>query len=181
MTTIFVQTNPSYTLHLSSADKISGTNNNAIFNIKWASFLPRDIDQYKINYSFITTGGFYMDNSTSFNYFVSCKVVIDFSGRSLSYDTGNSGQSLTLGYAKRNNPLSGNSPSNYFSSDFYQNPGKTIAKPTQDNINIKIYNSGLQTNLYNQLLQNSTNNMGAFLAADMSPWNMIIEFTPIVS
>jgi hypothetical protein len=172
-------TNPSYTLYLSSADKISGNNNDAIFNINWASFLPRDIDQYKINYSFISAGGWYLDNATPAHNFSSCKVVIDFSGRCLSYDTAVSGQSLTMGYAKRNNPLLGNTATNYYSSFFYEHPGKTITKPTQNSINIKIYNNNVQNGILNQLLLNNTTNIATTLTSDMNPWNMIIEFIPI--
>jgi len=53
----------SYTLFLSSSDKISGSNNNATFNINWDSFLPRDFDTYKLGFSFQTGGGNYKDNT----------------------------------------------------------------------------------------------------------------------
>jgi len=53
----------SYTLFLSSTDKISGTNNNATFNINWDSFLPRDYDTYKVSFSLQTAGGLYKDSS----------------------------------------------------------------------------------------------------------------------
>ena len=57
----------SYTLFLNSADKISGTtNNNASYDVNWDDFLPRDIDYYKVVYSFQTAGGYYRDNFSQF-------------------------------------------------------------------------------------------------------------------
>jgi hypothetical protein len=44
----------SYTLFISSNDKVDGTNNNATFNINWDSFLPREYDTYKLGFSFQT-------------------------------------------------------------------------------------------------------------------------------
>jgi hypothetical protein len=55
----------SYTLFISSNDKISGTNNNAQFNINWNDFLPKEYDTYKMTFSFQTGGGYYTD--TTFN------------------------------------------------------------------------------------------------------------------
>lgn len=41
-----------YTLFLASADKVSGTNNSAVFNVNWDSFLPREYDTYKVTFSY---------------------------------------------------------------------------------------------------------------------------------
>ena len=57
---------PSYTLFLNSTDKISGTNNNANYQVNWDDFLPREIENYKVVYSFQTAGGFYRDNFAQF-------------------------------------------------------------------------------------------------------------------
>ena len=43
--------NKSYTLFLSSTDKITGTNNNASFQINWDDFLPRNFLDFKMNFS----------------------------------------------------------------------------------------------------------------------------------
>jgi len=51
----------SYTLFLNSADKISGTNNNAVFQVNWDDFLPRNYSNYKSIFTFQTTGGYYID------------------------------------------------------------------------------------------------------------------------
>lgn len=57
--------NKSYTLFLSSNDKISGNNNNATFNVNWDDFLPRDISTYKMTFSFQSGGGNYKDTSVA--------------------------------------------------------------------------------------------------------------------
>ena len=54
---------PTYTLVLNSNDKISGTNNNATFQVNWKDFLPEEYDKYKMVYTFQTTGGYYGDGS----------------------------------------------------------------------------------------------------------------------
>jgi hypothetical protein len=56
----------SYTLFLNSTDKVSGTNNNANYQVNWDDFLPRDIDNYKVVFSFQTAGGYYRDNFSQF-------------------------------------------------------------------------------------------------------------------
>jgi hypothetical protein len=55
----------SYTLYLSSNDKVSGTNNSATFNINWDAFLPREYDTFKVSFSFQSGGGNYLDSKFS--------------------------------------------------------------------------------------------------------------------
>ena len=50
-----------YTLVMNSNDRISGTNNNAIFDINWSDFLPVEFERYKMVFTFQTTGGYYAD------------------------------------------------------------------------------------------------------------------------
>ena len=52
-----------YSLVLNSADKVSGTNNNATFQVNWENFLPEKYDRYKMIFTFQTTGGYYGDNT----------------------------------------------------------------------------------------------------------------------
>ena len=52
-----------YTLVINSNDKISGTNNNAIFEVNWSDFLPVEYERYKMAFTFQTTGGYYADGS----------------------------------------------------------------------------------------------------------------------
>ena len=167
----------SYTLYLSSADKISGTNNNATFDINYSSFLPNDYTQYKVAYSFLSTGGYYFDvaGASPGNY-NNCRIVADFNTQSLSYDSGRKAQSITLGFAQRDIQIAGSS-SNSFSAFFYQYPGKTINTPNQSLLNIKIYNPGPQVGIVNQLLVNTTS--AGITLSDMTSWNMIMEFVPI--
>ena len=83
----------SYTLFISSNDKVSGTNNNATFNINWDSFLAREYDTYKLAFSFQTGGGNYKDNqqfSTSASW--------TFNGNTLTIPTGSTyNNSLKVG------------------------------------------------------------------------------------
>ena len=50
-----------YTLVINSADKVSGTNNQATFQVNWKDFLPAEYDRYKM-VTFQSTGGYYSDN-----------------------------------------------------------------------------------------------------------------------
>lgn len=52
-----------YTLVLNSNDKISGTNNQATFQVNWVDFLPVEYERYKMVFTFQTTGGYYSDGS----------------------------------------------------------------------------------------------------------------------
>ena len=54
-----------YTLFMTSQDKVSGTNNNAMFNVNWESFLPRDYDTYQLSFSFNATAGYYKDTNNT--------------------------------------------------------------------------------------------------------------------
>ena len=53
-------------MFLNSNDKVSGSNNNATYKINWDDFLPRDVDFYKVVFSFQTSGGYYRDNYSQF-------------------------------------------------------------------------------------------------------------------
>lgn len=165
---------PSYTLFLSSDDKVSGSNNNAVFNVNWESFLPRNYDQFKVCYSFLTAGGNYKDGISNSN-FNNCKIVCNFQGRSLSYGTSNNGPSSILGFGQRDMQNS-TSTSNSFATFFYQFPAKTISRPTQNALNIQVYNAGLQNGLANQLLVDTSTTA---LLTDMTSWQMVMEFIPV--
>jgi len=159
-----------YTLYLASADKTSGTNNNAVLNVNWEAFLPRDFDTYQVIFNFNVTAGYYKDtlNTTVYSH---CKIVLDTQGRSFSYDTSNSGPSLILGYANRE-PSNAASTTNGFNAFFGFNAPKTINRPTQNQINIKIY--GMQTAT---LLVDTTS--AGVAQGEMTPWVMILSFVPV--
>ena len=69
-----------YNLVINSADKVSGNNNNANYNINFQDFLPQNYDKYKIIFSAQTAGGYYKDGTRN-NIFSSAKLLIDFSCR----------------------------------------------------------------------------------------------------
>ena len=55
---------PTYTLVLNSLDRIAGgTNNLATFQVNWNEFLPAEYEQYKMVFTFQTSGGYYADGS----------------------------------------------------------------------------------------------------------------------
>jgi len=164
----------SYTLYLSSEDRVSGDNNNATFNINWASFLPNEYDKFKIRYSFLTSAGSYCDSVNS--QFGCCYIVADFKGQSLSYNSSNNSTSLILGYSLREYPAT----YTCYNTTFLDYPPKTISKPNQNTLNIQIYNVNKQDNLSNQLLVD-TNADGTILLTDMTKWVMVLEFIPIIS
>ena len=51
----------SYTLVINLADKISGTNNNATYQVNWRDYLPDNYQCYKVAFSFQTISGYYGD------------------------------------------------------------------------------------------------------------------------
>lgn len=167
---------PTYNLYLNSSDKISGTHNQATFNINWDSFLPREYNAYKVRYSFVTSAGNYKDNA-GVSSFSNCRIDIDFQGRSYSYNSATGGQSNILGFAERV-PAGPSSLNNAFSCSFNDHPPKTISRPTQNTLTVNIINIGKQANVSNAYLLDTS---GVNLAADMTPWSLILEFTPIIS
>lgn len=160
-----------YTLFLNSVNKISGTNNNATYNIVWDSFLPRKFDEYKIVFNFQSLGGFYFDVVNGISN-TSARLLVDFGSKSFSYDTNNgSSASSNLGIISRDLQTSTTS-SNTFSAFYYQNCSRCIGRPMTNMLNIQIFN-----NYTNALLLNTTSN-GQPLT-DMTPYSLMIEFIPI--
>ena len=160
-----------YNLYLASADKNSGDkNNNANFNVNWDSFLPRDFDTFQVTFNFNASAGYYKDisNTTVYSH---CRIVLDTQGRSFTYDTSNSGNSLTLGYANRE-PSNAITSTNGFNAFFSYNAPKTINRPTQNLINVKIYSVQGGTALVDT-------NLTGTLQTDMTPWVMTLSFIPI--
>jgi len=175
---------PTYTLYINSADKVSGSNNNGSYNVNWASFLPTDFQFYKVLFSFQTAGGNYKDasyNSTAY-VFSSAKVVLNFQGRSFSFDTSSQSNSISLGFVQRDLQVSGttSTASNTLSCWHGQNTPKTISRPSQNLINVQIINNYNSTST-NTVYLTDTNSAGTSLSSDMTNWSMILEFIPIGS
>ena len=161
-----------YNLYLSSYDKITGSNNNsALFNVNWDSFLPRDYDTFQVTFNFNATAGYYKDtnNTTAYSH---AKIVLDTLSRSFSYDTSVTGPSITLGYVNRE-PSTATTNTNGFNAFFSYNAPKTINRPTQNQISVKIYNVCTA----NTLLVDTTS--AGVAQVDMTPWVMTLSFTPV--
>ena len=174
--------NKTYTLFINSNNKISGTNNNATYQINW-DFLPHDVQNFKIAFSFNTSSGYYKDNTATPIFYGNCKIVADFDVKEYTYDTSTLGKSLCLGYAQRDNQTSsGNSAGNTITCFYSYNTPKTITRPNKNLLSIQIYNlysvlSGVNTLLTDT--NNSTSLTNSIPTADMTPYAMIIEFTPL--
>lgn len=162
-----------YNLYLSSNDRISGNHNNAVFNINWNDFLPMNYNLYKMVFSFQTAGGYYKDPTGNAIVYSSGKIVFNTQGRTFSFDSSTMSSSNTIGYIQRDIQTAGSS-ANTISCFYMQNPPKTVMRPSQNNINIQIFNT---YNTYNNLLT-TTDNAGT-ASSDMTPWSMIIEFIAI--
>ena len=137
-------------------------------------------------------------NSTSFS---SARILANFGGKSYSYDTGIKGQSLNLGNISRDTQTL-TSKSNTFSAFYCQWAPRVISRPINNQFTISVVNNSVfqggpvsytttntvasygSTASANNFLCDTTNiSQGAPVAstmsADMTPWNMIIEFIPI--
>ena len=145
--------------------------NSATFQINWADILPIDFKQYKVSFTFQSSPGSYKDITTTIpnKIFSQAKILIDFQGRSYSFDAGTKGHSNLIGMIMKNT-------NNILSCDYFSNPSKTIDSPNQNNITVSIVNTN--TNL--PLVDTYTNNVGSnYLAQDMTSWIMILEFIQI--
>lgn len=81
----------SYTLFISSSDKVSGSNNNANFNVNWDDFLPREFSTYKMSFSYQSGGGNYKDSV------LTSAVVNNINGNTLYIDSGtNAGATIPI-------------------------------------------------------------------------------------
>jgi hypothetical protein len=161
-----------YTLYINSADKISGTNNNAIFYVEWENFLPNTFNEYKMAWCMQTTGGYYKDTGSATIY-STAKVSADFGTKQYSYDTSKRSSSNTIGYLTRDQQTSTTS-SNILTCFYYQFPAKTIQRPSNNTFNISI------TNMYTGIPFVNTDNTGV-ATSDMTNWQLCMEFSPIES
>ena len=82
---------PSYCLYINSTDKISGTNNNATYQVNWNDFLPLKYGSYKMIWSLNSVGGYYKDSNN-----VTISGATGTSG-SASINITTSGLNLTVG------------------------------------------------------------------------------------
>jgi hypothetical protein len=161
-----------YTLVLNSTDKVSGTNNNATFDINWAAFLPIQYSYYKVIFNFQTSGGYYKDVAGT-SIYASAKITTNLQGATFSYDSSTKSGTSVLGLIQRDIQTT-TSNSNTLSCFFYQNASKTIVRPSSNTFTITVYN-----NYYNSTLLTDTNSSGSTPTADMTAWIAMLEFIPI--
>jgi hypothetical protein len=163
-----------YSLVLSSASKVSGNNNAAVFTILWEDFLPPKYNMYKVAFNFQTVGGNYKDGSYigQSTIFSSAIIKINFGGRSFSFDSSNLCPSTSLGVIQRDLQTS-TSASNTLSCYYLFNAPRTISKPTTNQITVNIINQSTGTPLVD------SNTAGTSLLTDMTNWTMFLEFIPI--
>ena len=160
----------SYTITLNSEDRISGTRNNAVYNIDWSQILPREYDDFKIAFSFGTAGGKYLDISGG-SIYSSAKIYVDFGSKSYNYDTSNKSGGTMMGLIYRD-IQSSTSSSNALSCYYLYNPPRTITRPQSNYITIKILNQ------YSGVGLTDTNAAGVPLS-DMTQYTMMIEIIAI--
>ena len=159
----------SYTICVNSKDQLAGgTNNNCSFYIPWSTILPMN-DNCKVAFSFQSVGDYYFDTTTIIN--SSASLFCDFSSRSYQYNTSKNGPSSSMGLITRD-PYNTQTTFNTFSSSPSQNVPKTIVRPNNDNLHIKIIN-----NATNEPLVATTSNGNP--TTDMSSWVLYLEFIPI--
>jgi hypothetical protein len=163
----------SFSLIINSTDKLSGTNNNGTYQVNWDDFLPRNYINYKVAFTFQTTGGNYKDgtyNSIA-TVFSSATIRINWGGRSYSFDTSTKSPSINLGVIQRDIQTS-TSSSNTLGCYYLYNPPRTIARPNQNIITVSIYNQST-----GGLLVDTTT--APTLLTDMTNWTGYFEFIPI--
>ena len=153
----------SYTLYLNSTDRISGTNNNATFNINWLSLFPNnDHDSYKAIFTFQSVGGYYKDNAGAPMFYNSARILANFHTKSYSLDSASNGPSLNIGVVGRD-IQSTTSSSNSFSCYYGYNPSKTISRPIGDQLTIQIYNNYTYTYANNTYVSGTNYLVGAIV------------------
>ena len=161
-----------YTITLNSEDRLnlSTTNrNHCSFNIDWSQILPREYNDYKVNFSFGTAGGQYKDTASLV--FSSAKVYVDFGSKHYNFDSTSKAQGTMIGLINRDIQTT-TSNSNTISCWYQYNPPRTIKSPQANNISVKILNQ--DTNL----LFTDTDSAGTPVS-DMTEWTMILELIPI--
>src|SRR6476646_4764306 len=130
-----------YNVFISSADRISGTHNNATYEINWESFLPHNphISNNEQNYSvsmcLSTAAGYYGNYGTT--YHTGARVMAYFSTGNLSYDTSSTSRSHVLGHIHRDGT------GTFMASSLANNPSRVMKRPVINQLTVSIYNMNL--------------------------------------
>lgn len=161
-----------YTLVLNSASRVTGSHNNATFDIGWEDFLPTNPSLYNVRFTFQCVGGYYKDSAASNLIYQSALVNVDFGGRNFSYDSSRNAPSTTLGIIRRD-PQNATTIGASLNCAIDTNPPRTISRPIVGQLNVKIINQN------DGVLFVNTDSAGTQQTVDMTPWTMLIEFTPL--
>ena len=151
-----------YNIYISSADRISGGNNNGTFVVKWADFLDLKYDRYKVNFVLTTDEVYYLDSAG--NNLASSSFNINTSSRSYSFSTTTKNQSNCLGFVTRTT----NGFSNITGTPQHNLP-VIIERPSSNNINVSFIN------LHSNSLLVATDASGNLLS-DMGGHSFLLKF-----
>ena len=167
-----------YTFIIKSTDKISGSNNNGIYNFN-ATILPIDIKYWRMNYTFYSNVSFYKDTISAGNvitYSATNGYIVTDLFSPLSNQSNNN-QSKILGtWIKQMNAT--NITAHPYLTYLYSamentSTPLTIIRPTNNQIRISVYN------LFDNNFVVDTDSTGTKLT-DMSDWILNINLEPIL-
>lgn len=172
-----------YTIRLNSNDKLSGTNNNATYNINLSNILPNDVEYWKVQMYLSTATGYYLDSiDTAVTGFITdfgkAYVLMNCSTKALGVDAKTNGATSYLGMANRiqttqniNNDAVVVRGTNlaYFYADNTISPPVTIRRPTDALLELQFLKPYL-----NDLLTDTDDD--GLSAADMTQYFMILSF-----
>jgi hypothetical protein len=108
------------------------------------------------------------------------KIAMNFGCKMFAYDTAQAGQSNTIGFAQRDIQTS-TSSSNSYSTFYLQFPPKTMNRPNQNTMNLQISNLNNGMLMTDTTIGSSTTSSGSLPLSDMTPYTLILEFTPNLS
>lgn len=165
-----------FNVFINSADRISGTHNNATYDINWESMFPHnphianDEQNYSVSMTLTTSAGYYGNYGTT--YHTGARVMAYFAAKNWSYDTSTYSRSHVLGHIIRDGSTA------FLSSASADNPVRVMKRPTINQLTISIYNMNLNGNATNPLLL-QTNAGNTAEDVDMTPYYMILSFTEV--
>ena len=173
-----------YTVRLSSIDKLSGNNNNATYAINLSNLLPPDVQYWKVQMYFTCNTSYYLDAidstfGTVTRDFGKAYVLMNCSTKPLSLDNKTNGANSYLGMIRRISttqnindaiPAVKGIATSYYYADAMINPPTTIKRPADGLLQFTILSSQTNTVL------TDTDNAG-LAVADMTNYVMILSFT----
>ena len=154
-----------FNLYISSTDKISGTNNNGVYQVNFNDFLDHKYDKYKINFTLNTVSSNYINSAN--NSYSSCSVNLNTNTRFYSFSTTTKSHASTIGF------LTKSADSTFLYNKPMDNLDTIIQRPSSNSLTLSFLN------LENNALLVATDASGNPLG-DMSNFNALFTFIPIV-